>query len=71
MLIGCNLNEFNYYNRALITPKSMDEVKATLAERYGAENVDEYISLYKDAYPNDNRTTSDVGFRYQFQKWGD
>ncbi|MBN2174209.1 MAG: carboxylesterase/lipase family protein [Bacteroidales bacterium] len=53
MLIGCNLNEFNYYNRALITPKTMAEVKASIAERYGAENVDKYISLYKEAYPNE------------------
>ena len=52
MLIGCNLNEFNYNNRALITPKTLDEVKATIAERYGAENVDKYISLYKAAYPD-------------------
>lgn len=53
MLIGSNLNEFNYNNRALITPKTMEEVKATLAERYGAENVDKYISLYKAAYPDE------------------
>ena len=53
MLIGSNLNEFNYFNRSLITPNTMEEVKATLAERYGDENVEKFISLYKAAYPNE------------------
>ena len=52
MLIGSNLNEFEYYNRALVTPKTIDEVKATIAERYGAENVDKYISLFQAAFPD-------------------
>lgn len=53
MLIGTDLNEFTYNNRALIAPKSMEEVRATLADRYGAENVDKYISLFKAAYPDE------------------
>lgn len=52
MVIGSNLNEFGYSNRQLITPKTMEEVKATLTERYGAENADEYIAAYQEAYPN-------------------
>jgi para-nitrobenzyl esterase len=55
MLIGSNLNEFGYNNRQIITPKTMDEVKATLAQRYGAENVDKYIAAYQEAYPDDNQ----------------
>ncbi|HYQ59236.1 MAG TPA: carboxylesterase family protein [Draconibacterium sp.] len=55
MLIGSNLNEFGYTNRQLITPKTMAEVKATLTERYGAENADKYIAAYKEAYPDDDQ----------------
>ena len=55
MLIGSNLNEFGYTNRQLITPKTMEEVKATLTERYGAENADKYIAAYKEAYPYDDQ----------------
>jgi len=55
MLIGSNLNESGYRNRQLITPQTMDQVKATLTERYGAENADKYIAAYKKAYPNDNK----------------
>lgn len=55
MLIGTNLNEFGYRNRQLITPQTMDQVKATLTARYGAENADKYIAAYKKAYPNDNK----------------
>ncbi|MBN2174211.1 MAG: carboxylesterase/lipase family protein [Bacteroidales bacterium] len=55
MLIGSNLNEFGYSNRQLITPKTMDEVKATLAQRYGAENVVKYIAAYQEAYPDDDQ----------------
>jgi len=40
MIIGSNLNEFTYANRAVITPLSTDEVRATLAERYGVKNGD-------------------------------
>jgi len=53
MLIGTNLNEFTYFERAIITPKTMDEVKSTLTERYGADNADKYIALYQKAYPDD------------------
>ena len=54
MLIGSNLHEFGYNNRAIITPQTMDQVKATLTQRYGAENADKYIAAYKQAYPEDN-----------------
>ncbi|HYQ58599.1 MAG TPA: carboxylesterase family protein [Draconibacterium sp.] len=53
MLIGTNLNEFTYYDRALITSKTMDEVKAILTDLYGPQNVEKYISLYKAAYPEE------------------
>jgi len=55
MIIGSNLNEFGYTNRQLITPKTMEEVKATLTQRYGAENADKYIAAYKEAFPNDDK----------------
>jgi|LSQX01.3.fsa_nt_gb para-nitrobenzyl esterase len=55
MIIGSNLNEFGYTNRQLITPKTTEEVKATLTERYGAENADKYINAYQEAYPNDKQ----------------
>ncbi|HYQ59247.1 MAG TPA: carboxylesterase family protein [Draconibacterium sp.] len=55
MIIGSNLNEFGYTNRQLITPKTMEEVKATLAEHYGAEFADEYIAAYQEAYPDDDQ----------------
>jgi len=53
MLIGSNLNEFGYGNRAIITPQTTEQVKATLTERYGAENARKYIEAYQEAYPND------------------
>ncbi|HYQ58773.1 MAG TPA: carboxylesterase family protein [Draconibacterium sp.] len=56
MLIGSNLNEFTYNNRAIITPQTMSQVRATLAENYGAENVDKYIAAFKEAYPDDNQS---------------
>lgn len=55
MLIGSNRNEFGYTNRRLITPQTMEEVKATLTDRYGLENADKYIVAYKEAYPNDDQ----------------
>lgn len=55
MIIGSNLNEFSYMDRQLITPKTMEEVRTTLTERYGAENADKYIAAYKEAYPNDKQ----------------
>ena len=54
-MIGSNLNEFGYTNRQLITPKTMEEVKATLTERYDAENADKYIAAFKEAYPDDDQ----------------
>lgn len=70
MLIGSNLNEFAYYNRALITPKTMDEVRATLVQRYGVENVDEFISLYKAAYPNETEPHRMLVFDSNFRNGG-
>ena len=67
MLIGSNLNEFNYNNRTLITPKTMEEVKSTLAQRYGAENADKYISLYKAAYPDTKEPHRMLVFDSQFR----
>ena len=67
MLIGTDLHEFNYYNRMIITPKTMEEVKQTIAQRYGAENVDKYISLYKKAYPNSTEPHQMLTFDTQFR----
>jgi len=55
MIIGSNLNEFGYQNRAIITPQTMEQVRATLTERYGAENVEKYIQAYQEVYPNDDQ----------------
>jgi len=55
MIIGSNLNEFGYNNRAIITPQTMEQVKATLTQRYGAENADKYIAAYQEAYPDDDQ----------------
>ncbi|MEO5563515.1 MAG: carboxylesterase family protein, partial [Chitinophagaceae bacterium] len=55
MLIGTNLNEFNINNRIIITPQNIEQVKATLAKQYTTENVEKYIALYKEAYPDDNQ----------------
>lgn len=67
MLIGTDLHEFNYYNRMIITPKTMEEVKQTIAQRYGAENVDKYISFYKKAYPNSTEPHQMLTFDTQFR----
>jgi para-nitrobenzyl esterase len=55
MMIGSNLHEFAYTNRQIITPQTMDQVKATLTQRYGAENAEKYIKAYQQAYPNDHQ----------------
>jgi para-nitrobenzyl esterase len=55
MIIGSNLYETGARNRQLITPQTMEQVKATLTKRYGAENTDEYIAAYKEAYPDDDQ----------------
>lgn len=55
MMIGSNLNEFGYQNRQLITPQTMEQVTATLTERYGAENAEKYIKAFQEAYPNDTQ----------------
>lgn len=53
LLVGSNLNEFTYQNRAIITPRSMNEVKSRLAKSFGDQNSDKLIGLYNKAYPND------------------
>jgi len=55
MLIGSNLNEFEYNNRVIITPQTMEQVRSTLTGRYGAENAEKYIEAYKEAYPDDDQ----------------
>ncbi len=55
LLVGSNLNEFSYSNRRIITPKTMDEVRATLTQRSGAENAEKYLAAYKAAYPKDDQ----------------
>lgn len=55
MLIGSNKNEFSFMNRRIITPKSMNEVKATLTERYDKISASKYIDSYKQAYPKIKR----------------
>jgi para-nitrobenzyl esterase len=67
LLIGTNLNEFTYNNRAIITPQSMEQVKAAIEKRYGAENVAKYVELYKEAYPNDGQPQHMLTFDSQFR----
>lgn len=62
MLIGSDLNEFTYFNKNLITKKSMTEVRDIIAERFGQENVDKYIELYRKAYPNSTEPHEMLGF---------
>ena len=67
MLIGTDLNEFTYNNRAIITPQSTEQVKAALTKRYGADNVEKVMALYKEAYPNDNQPQHMLTFDTQFR----
>ncbi|WNH09217.1 carboxylesterase family protein [Thalassobellus suaedae] len=67
MLIGSDLNEFTYFNRNLITPKSLNQVKEIIGEKFGAENVDKYISLYKKAYPESTEPHEMLGFDIFFR----
>jgi para-nitrobenzyl esterase len=67
MLIGSNLNENTYNNRALITPQTIEQVKETIGRRYGAENIEKYISLYKEAYPENNQPQLMLGFDTRFR----
>ena len=67
LLIGTNLNEFTYNNRVIITPQNTEQVKATLAKRYTAENVEKYIALYKEAYPVDDQPQHMLTFDSQFR----
>ena len=67
LLIGTNLNEFNYNNRVIITPQTIEQVKAMLAKRYTPENVDKYIALFKEAYPTDNQPQHILTFDGQFR----
>jgi para-nitrobenzyl esterase len=55
VLLGSNLNEFTYPNRAIITQKSMDEVKSRLVKLYGNEGAEEFITLYNEVFPNENQ----------------
>lgn len=52
LLVGSNLNEFTYQNRAIITSRSMSDVKSRLAKNFGDKDAEKLIGLYKDAYPN-------------------
>lgn len=54
ILLGPNLNEFTYADRAIITPMTMKEVRSKLAKRYGPENVDAIIGLFRKAYRKTN-----------------
>ncbi|UKM66511.1 carboxylesterase family protein [Flavobacteriaceae bacterium GSB9] len=67
MLIGSDLNEFTYFNRNLITKKSLSEVRDVIAERFGKENVDKYIELYRKAYPNSTEPHEMLGFDIFFR----
>jgi para-nitrobenzyl esterase len=67
MLIGTNLNEFTYNNRAIIIPQNLEQVKENLGRRYKTEDVEKYIALYKESYPDDDHPqhilTFDIRFR--------
>jgi len=67
MIVGTNLHEFAYINRQITTPQTMDQVKATLTDRYGAENADKYIELYQEVYPGESQPQNilavDIGMR--------
>jgi|LSQX01.3.fsa_nt_gb para-nitrobenzyl esterase len=73
MLIGSDLNEFTYANHAIIKPQTMEQVKETLIRRFGEENAEKYISLYKKAYPDDKEPqhmlTFDTMFRNGASNW--
>jgi len=65
LIIGTTLNEFNYNSRP---PQSLEQVKATLARKYSAENVEKYIALYKEAYPGDVAPQHLLTFDTQFRQ---
>ncbi|HYQ59249.1 MAG TPA: carboxylesterase family protein [Draconibacterium sp.] len=67
MIIGSNLNEWTFRNEQLVTPKSMEEVRSTLASRYGEKNVDKYIELHRSVYPNHDQPHDllSLDFRYR------
>ncbi|MFL1012280.1 carboxylesterase/lipase family protein [Flavisericum labens] len=67
MLMGSDLNEFTYFNRNLITKKTLSEVRDIIAERFGKENVDKYIELYRKAYPNSTEPHEMLGFDIFFR----
>ncbi len=67
MLIGTNLNEFTYGNRNIITPQTMQQVEETLNKRYGPENGQKFISLYKKAYPEDTQPQHILALDMQFR----
>lgn len=67
MLVGTDLNEFTYNDRSLITPKSLEKVKAILAERYGATNVEKFFTLFNKAYPENKEPHRMLVFDSQFR----
>lgn len=67
MLIGTDLNEFTYNDRALITPISLEQVKAKLGERYGITNVEKFITLFNKAYPETKEPHRMLVFDSQFR----
>lgn len=67
LLIGTNLNEFTYNNRAIINPQTIEQVRSTLAKQYSTENVEKYIALYKEAYPGDDQPQHLLTFDTRFR----
>ncbi|HYQ59237.1 MAG TPA: carboxylesterase family protein [Draconibacterium sp.] len=55
VLVGSNLNEFTYFNRGIITPQSMERVRSRLAQSFGSENVEKFINLYNEVFPDDDQ----------------
>lgn len=64
LIVGTTLNEFNYNNKP---PQSLDQVKAVLAKKYSAENVEKYIAFYHEAYPDDAAPQHLLSFDTQFR----
>jgi len=67
MLIGSDLNEFSYFNRAIITPQTIEEVKEKIGQRFGEDNVEKYINLYQKAYPDDKEPQHMLTFDTMFR----
>lgn len=67
MLIGSNLNEFSYFNRSIITPQTTEQVKEKLVNRFGEENTEKYIALFRQAYPDDKKPQHMLSFDTMFR----